>query len=218
MRMLALAAMIGVGLVAGAAEAREYRDPAGRIIFDAPANWPVTVEQASANITYLIAGNDDNECRFLVTENAGTATATPHNIWRTGRNDAQFTDAAWIDLAHALPRLFPAPATVVSRTRDDQGFWPVQRAVLNSPGRSFTVYGGIQLRPGIDMLGFCVNYDGEPPLQTFDNVLRSMAHPNDAAFRAAAEEQIAARAAAEAAAAAPPAPPPPPEEQRRRRN
>jgi hypothetical protein len=217
MRMLALAAMIGVGLFVGAAEAREYRDPAGRIVFDAPANWPVTVEEAPASVTYLIAGNDDNECRFLVTVNAGSASTSPYNSWRTGRNDVQFTDAVWIDLAHALPRLFPAPATVISRTRDDQGFWPVQRALLNSPGRSFQVYAGMQLRPGIDMLGFCVNYDGEPPLQTFDSVLRSMAHPNDATWRAAAEEQIAARAAAEATAAAP-APAPPPEEQRRRRN
>ena len=220
MRALALAAIIGVGLSLGAADAREYRDPAGRIIFDAPANWPVTVEPSAANITFVIAGNDDNECRFVATTNPSTANSAAYDIWRTARNDAQFTDAFWLERANNQQRVFPNnSAVLVSHARDDTGFWPMQRAELDSPTRSLKVYAGLQLRPGVDMMAFCVNYDGEPPVAAFDSVLRSMRHADDATFRASAEERIAARAAAEAAAAAAAAQPPPPaEEPRRRRN
>lgn len=218
MRILALAAILGVGLCLGAAEAREYRDPAGRIVFDAPANWPVTVEQAPADTTYLIAGNDDNECRFIVRSSPNTANASPYDIWRTGKDDGQFTEAFWVSQANAIQRIFPNNSAVhASHARDDSGFWPMQRAELDSPSRRLHVYGGFQLRPGLEMLGLCINYDGDPPVATFDSVLRSMAHPNDAAFRASAEERIAARAAAEAAAAAA-AQQPAPEPQPRRRN
>lgn len=218
MRALALAAVIGVGLALGAAEAREYRDPAGRIVFDAPANWPVTVEAASPGVTFLIAGNDDNECRFVATTNTGTANSAAYDIWRTARNDAQFTEAFWLERANAQQRIFPNnSAVLVSHSRDDTGFWSMQRAELNSPTRSLKVYAGLQVRPGVDLLAFCVNYDGDPPVATFDSVLRSMRHADDATFRASAEERIAARAAAEAAAAAA-AQAPPAEEPRRRRN
>ncbi len=220
MRMLALAAAIGVGFCLGAADARVFTDPAGRIVFDAPANWPVTTEPSAANITYLIAGNDDNECHFIATTNSNTANSAPYDVWRTARNDTQFTDAFWVDQANILARVFPnRSAALLSRSRDDSGFWPMQRAELNSPTRG-KVYAGVQLRPGVDLMAFCVNYDGEPPVAAFDAVLRSMRHANDAVFRASAEERIAARAAAEAAAAAAAqAPPPQPaEEPRRRRN
>lgn len=220
MRMLALAAAIGVGFFMGAAEAREYRDAAGRIVFDAPANWPVTVEPSASNVTYLIAGNDDNECRFVASDNPNTTNSAAYDSWRTARNDPQFTDAFWLDHANIQQRVFPnRSAVLVSRSRDDSGFWPMQRAEFNSPSRSLKVYAGLQLRPGVDIEAYCVNYDGEPPLATYDSVLRSIRHPNDATFRAAAEERIAARAAAEtAAAAAAQAPPPQAEEPRRRRN
>lgn len=218
MRTLALAAFLGASLCLGAAEAREFRDPAGRIVFDAPANWPVTVERAPAGTTYIIAGNDDNECRFIVRTVPQTANSTPYDIWRTAKSDAQFEDSFWRTQANAVPYIFPNQSAVVaSHARDDSGFWPMQRAEIESPTRNLHVYAGFQLRPGMEILGLCINYDEDPQVATFDSVLRSMAHPNDATFRASAEQRIAERAAAEAAAAAAAAPPPAPEPQSNRR-
>lgn len=210
MRLLALGAILGACFFAAAADAREYRDPTGRLVFDAPANWPVTVERSAPEVTYVIAGNDDNECRFLVSPNANTSGRPAYDVWRTVRGDAQFTPEWWTSTANGFGPLFANnSASFVSRSRDDAGFWPVQRAELDSGSRNVRVYAGLQLRPGWDIAGYCVNYDGEPPVARFDQVLRSMGQPNDAELRASAQAQVDAALAAEAAAAAAPAAPAP---------
>lgn len=204
MRVLALAAIIGLGLCASAADARVYTDPAGRIVFDTPTNWPVGPLSAPEGISYIIAGNDDNECHFVVRARAETAAATPYNIFRTLSDDTRFNEAFWLAQANSVPRLFPGnSAVLISHARDDSGFWPLQRAEFDSPSKGKHIYAGFQMRPGVEMLGLCLSYEGTAPTAAFDAALRSMAHPNDAAFRASAEEQIAARAAAQAPQPAP---------------
>jgi hypothetical protein len=198
MRVFALAAIIGLGLCASAADARVYTDPAGRIVFDTPANWPVGPLRAPEGMSYIIAGNDDNECHFIVRTSTTTAGATPHSIWRTLGDDTRFNDAFWLAQGNSVPRLFPdSSAVLISHTRDDSGFWPLQRAEFDSPSKGRHVFAGFQMRPGVEMLGLCLSYEGTPPMAAFDAALRSMAHPDDASFRASAEQQIAARAAAQ---------------------
>lgn len=199
MRVLALAAIVGLGLCASAADARVFPDPAGRIVFDTPTNWPVGPLRAPEGVSYIIAGNDDNECHFIARTRTETATATPYNVWRTLGDDARFNDAFWIAQANSVTRLFPDnSAVLVSHARDDSGFWPLQRAEFDSPSRGRRIYAGFQMRPGVEMLGLCLSYEGTAPVAAFDAALRSMAHPDDAAYRASAEEQIAARAATQA--------------------
>jgi hypothetical protein len=213
MRAFALAALVGLGL-ATAAEARPFTDSAGRLVIDVPANWVVS-DRRNPNLTHVIAGNANNECVFTVTPNPGTASATVSTVRRTIANDAQFTDAFWVQAANGMASVFPDnSAAFISRTRDDTGAWPMQRAELRSPERQ--VHAALQLRPGFDIMGYCMTYGGADPVAVYDQVLRTMGHPNDAAFLAQGETEAAARAAREAAAAAPP--PPPPEERRRRRN
>ncbi len=218
MRAFALAAMVGVGLFAGGVgEARPWTDPAGRLIIDVPAGWTVD-SRRTEGISYVIAGNANNECQFVATPNPNSASSSMDAIRRTILNDAQFGDAAWLAIANPITPVFPNNSAVfVSRSRDDAGVWPVQRADLQSPRR--LVHAGFQLRPGMDLLGLCMTYDGADPTAIYDNVLRTMGHPNDAQFQAQGETQAAERAAAEAAAAAAAAapPPPPPENERRRR-
>ena len=219
MRAFALAAMIGVGLsVGGVAEARPWTDPAGRLSIDVPAGWVVDSRQTEG-VSYVIAGNANNECQFVATPNTNSTGASMDAIRRTILNDAQFTDVIWLGLVNGVASVFPNNSAVfVSRSRDEAGAWPVQRAELQSPRR--LVHAGLQLRPGMDLLGLCMTYDGADPTAIYDNVLRTMGHPNDAQFQAQGETQAAERAAAAAAAAATAAaaPPPPPANERRRRN
>lgn len=215
MRAFALAAFVGLGL-ATAAEARPFTDAAGRLVIDVPANWVVT-DRRNPSLTHVIAGNANNECVFVVTPNANTAAATVSTVRRTLLNDEQFTEAFWVQSANGVRSVFPDnSAAFISRTRDDAGPWPVQRAELRSPERQ--VHAGLQLRPGLDIVGYCMTYGGADPVAVYDQVLRTMGHPNDAALLAQGEAEAAERAAREAAAAAAPAPPPPENERRRRRN
>jgi hypothetical protein len=202
MRKHALAAAAAaLAIFVGLAEAREYRHASGNLVFDAPADWPVTNEPASEGLVYVIAGDNDNECHIMAQTNANTRGAPSYDTWRTARSDERFDQAFWLDKANVFSRVFPQrSATFVSRSRDDAGFWPLQRAELDSPTRG-RVYAGLQLRPGVDIYAICVNYEGAAPTATFDSVLRSLGHPGDAEMRAAAETRIAERAAQEAAAA-----------------
>lgn len=218
MRALALAAILGVGMTATPALARPWTDPAGRITIDVPAGWVVTSERTEG-FSHVIAGNANNECQFVATPNANSANSSADAIRRAAQNDAQFADELWISMGNAMPGVFPASsASVTSRSRDDAGFWPVQRALMQSSERA--VHGGLQLRPGMDIRGFCLTYGGAEPLETYNQVLRTMGHPNDATFQADAERQAAERAARETAATAAAATAPQQEEQsgRRRRN
>lgn len=215
MRTLALVAIIGAGFsLGGVAAARPWTDPAGRLTIDVPASWVVSSERTDG-FSYVVAGNANNECHFLSVPNTSSASARVDTVRRTILNDAQFDEAAWLRMANAISTLFPNnSASFVSRSRDDSGAWPVQRAELQSPERP--VHAGLQLRPGFDVSGYCLTYGGADPIAVYDGVLRTMGHPNDAEFLALGAQQEAERAAA---TAAPPAPPPPAADgERRRRN
>lgn len=200
MRGFAFAAMIGIGLAIAAAEARPWADPAGRITIDVPNSWVVSSERTEG-FSHVIAGNANNECQFVITPNPGSASGTVDTARRTALNDAQFTDAAWVQMSRGLGSIFPNNSVVfISRTRDDSGPWPVQRAELQSTERQ--VHAGLQLRPGFDILGFCMTYGGADPIAVYDNVLRTMGHPNDATFLAEGQRQAAEREARTAAAEA----------------
>lgn len=198
MRALAISVLIGVGMMAfGVASARVWTDPSGRLSFDAPSGWTVSIEP-SEGLTYVIAGTADNECQFLSTPNPRTTAASPVALHNSITNDEQFSETMWLQAANSVRSIFPNNSAVfVSRSRDDSGFWPMQRAELR--GNDGAVHAGLQVRPGFDILGFCLTYSGTDPVALYDQVLHSMGHPNDAAFRADAER---ATAEAEAQAAA----------------
>lgn len=200
MRGIALAAVIGVGLVAGGvAAARPWNDPNGRVNFDAPAGWIMEVRRASPQ-TIVLAGSADNECYVLATPNSVTANATPDAVRRTA--DPLAPDA-WTTAANSVTPMFPShSAQLTSQSVDTSGFWPMQRAQFSGAERPVTA--ALQSRPGVDLMAFCWSYAGDATA-TFDALFRSISHPNDATWQAAAEQQVVdreARAAANAAAAA----------------
>lgn len=202
MRGIALAAVMGVSLVAGGvAVARPWNDPNGRVNFDAPAGWIMEVRRASPQ-TIVLAGSADNECFVLATPNSVTANATPDRVRRTA--DPLAPDA-WTTAANSVAPMFPSrSAQLTSQTVDTSGFWPVQRAEFSGATRPVTA--ALQSRPGIDLMAFCWTYGGGDASATYDALFRSMAHPNDATWQAQAQQQVSdreAQAAANAAAATP---------------
>jgi hypothetical protein len=190
MRVSLIAATLGLGLVAGGlASAAPWNDPNGRLVFDAPQGWATTVEQ-SGDYTYVVSGTANNECHIIARPNAATASSTPEAVRRATGNDAQFQAQQWTVIANGMSSIFPNnSANVLSRSQDTSGFWPIQRAEIQGPER--LVHAALQLRPGWDLLSFCMTYDGADSLATYDPVIRSVAHPNDAALRAQAEQEAA---------------------------
>ena len=220
MRALAYAAIFGVGLLAaGVAAADTWTDPAGRFTVNVPHGWRVNAPTTNG-FSYMKTGNAERECVFEATPNPATALASPQRVKQSTQDDSQFTEAAWVRLANQIPTVFPASsAQFVSRSQDNSGFWPVQRADLRSPNGVGTpplpvsvVHAALQSRPGMELVGFCYTVS-DPDYPTTDNpalfdpILRSMATANDAALQTAAE---AAPAAAPAPAAPAPAQPPHP--------
>jgi len=202
MRATALVAAAGLSIaLAGAAHARPWNDPAGRLTFDAPAGWTVTQERGSAagdTFTYVIAGTANNECQFFAFSNANTASANADLVRRQSGESARFGSDIWVRTLNGITAVFPGnSATVQSTSTETEGrFWPIQRAEATSPERP--VHAALQMRPGFDIITLCMTYDGADPTALYDGVIRSVGHPNDAAFQAAAEEQAAARAQAQA--------------------
>jgi hypothetical protein len=200
MRVL-IAATLGFALVAGAASAAPWTDPNGRLVFDAPAGWTTSVEQ-SGEYTYVVTGTANNECHIISRPSPSTAAATAEAIRRTAANDAQFGDTFWASLANGFARIFPAnSAQVQSRSQDSSQFWPIQRAVIQSPQRSdltAPVQAGFEIRPGFELMALCMTYGGADATQTYEAVIRSLGHPNDATFQADAERQASELAAADA--------------------
>ncbi|HEX8902837.1 hypothetical protein [Vitreimonas sp.] len=187
MRAIAIAAAL-VGLcAAGAASAREWVDPAGRVKFDAPNGWTTTQERgqnATDTFTYVISGNANNECHIIGQANAGTARATPDAVRAAGADPARFTTEFWTTTLNGIGNIFPASsATVTSTTSETDGAWPIQRAEATSPRRP--VHAAMQLRPGFDLITLCMTYGGAEPTALYDQVIRSVGHPNDAAWAAA---------------------------------
>lgn len=214
MRLFALVALAGL-TIAGAASARVWTDPGGRMTFDTPNGWATTVERtASPENVYVISGSANNECHFLSQPSPSTAAASPDAVHRAGLDEARFQQDFWQTTAAGMPQLFPGgSAQFVSRSMDTSGFWAIQRADMQSPER--LIHMTIQLRPGVTLMSMCMTYSGADPVAQYETVSRTLAHPNDATWRAEAEAAEAARAAA---AAAPPPAAEPQEDRRRRRD
>lgn len=192
MRKLALAAaVVGLGMtLAGAASARVWTDPNGRVSFDAPTSWVMEVRAANPQ-TVVIAGNANNECYVFATPNASTANATPGAVRRVQPLSAE----SWAATANSVRTMFPNQnATVTSSSLDSvSGFWPIQRAELSGGERPVTA--AIQSRPGLDLMAFCWTYAGADASATYEALFRSLANPNDAAWQQAAEAEPAPAAA-----------------------
>lgn len=200
MRAIAIAAVMTIGMsVGGVAAAREWSDPAGRIKFDAPNGWATTQERGQTpgdTFTYVVSGNANNECHFISQPNTGTASATPANVRRSGADSTRFDAATWARTLGGIGSVFPGgTANVQSTSLDSAQFWPIQRAEVQSSRR--LVHAAIQLRPGFDLITLCQTYDGADPVDLYNTVIRSVGHPNDAAFQAGAEAEPAPTAAAE---------------------
>lgn len=180
MRKFALAALAGLALAAasGAAAARTWNDPAGRMIFDAPDGWSV-MEQRATNMTYVIVGTADNECHVIAAQHPETATMTVDQIINIGGNDANYTDEAWVRIGATMPMVFSSPPQLASKREDTNAGWPLQLAQLQGER---LVHSAVQLRPGLDLFAFCQTYEGADPVATYDALIRSIRTPNDQAL------------------------------------
>mgnify|MGYP006908234789 CR=1 FL=1 len=177
MRAIALAAIIGGTMLAGAAAAETWTDPAGRLIFDKPRGWQVDPQQTSSG-TVVLAFDGSHDCFLMATPNSGTSSASARQV--VSSTTQPFARAAWETTANSITTLFPAGgAQMTNQSVDSSGVWPIQRAEFQS-SEGNTVYAAIQGRPGIDLIGFCTAYSGSADV--FNGVFRSMAHPNDASW------------------------------------
>lgn len=192
MRNLALAAVFGVGLLAGGvAAAEQYTDPAGRLTFNAPSGWRVQPRGAGGQ-TAVLAFNPANDCYFFGADNPNTANSSAEAAMNTRD---PIPAEAWVTYASPIRDFFEgSPATLVSQTVDTSGAWPVQRAELRGPSK--TVYGAVLIRPGVEIRAFCA---GANSAAAYDSIFSSLAHPNDAAWQQAAQQQSSERAAREEA-------------------
>jgi hypothetical protein len=188
MRTLALAAVFGVGLLAGGiAAAEQFSDPSGRLTFNAPSGWRVQPRN-NASQTVVLAFNPTNDCYFFGVNNPATASASPEAVHNTRD---PLPASAWVTAASPIHDFFDgSPATLVSQSVDTSGFWPVQRAELRGPSK--TVFGAILARPGVEIRAFC---SGATSASTYDSIFASLGHPNDAAWQQAASEQRTSREA-----------------------
>lgn len=202
MRAAALVAITAVGLAAltGVAAAKTVTDPNGRVIFDAPNNWSVSNERVDG-FTHIIVGVAAQECQVLVFPSENLRDVSPRNARRTGANNDQFTAQFWTTSANAVGPIFPNnSAQVQSTSRDDTGFWPIQRAEIRNADR--LVHASLTLRPGLEIYSYCMTYEGADAVAPYETLSRSIRHSNDAAWQAEAERQQAEHDASQAAAAA----------------
>lgn len=185
MRKSALAAAVMcIGILAGGSAAAEpWNDPAGRVSFDAPRGWVIDVHRANPD-TIVIAGNANNECYVLAVPNNGTRSASVARV--IAGNTGPLSNSAWAGLANAVTPVFPeGNARVVSQTVDTSGLWPIQRAELSGAARPVTAV--MSSRPGIEITALCWTYGGPDATATYEAFFRSLSHPNDAEWAAAAQ-------------------------------
>jgi hypothetical protein len=200
MRKALIGGLTAAALMAGAAVAEPWNDPNGRVSFEAPRGWVMEVRRASPG-TIVLAGSANNECYVLATPNSATSNATAD---RSRRATDPIAADAWVATANSIAPMFPGRnATLTNQSVDTSGFWPIQRAEFGGAARP--VIAGLTSRPGIDLMAFCWTYGGGDATATYEALFRSLAHPNDAQWRASAEQ-----AEAERAARATPAPTPAP--------
>jgi hypothetical protein len=188
MRNLALAAVFGVGLLAGGvAAAEQYVDPAGRLTFNAPSGWRVQ-QRGAGGQTAVLAFNPTNDCYFFGADNPNTASSSAEAAMNTRD---PIPAEAWVTYASPIRDFFEgSPANLVSQSVDTSGAWPVQRAELRGPSK--TVYGAVLIRPGVEIRAFCA---GANSAAAYDSIFSSLSHPNDAAWQQAAGEQRSEREA-----------------------
>lgn len=208
MRSLALAAVFGVGLtLAGAAAADPWTDPNGNLNLNAPRGWTVRPQQMTGG-TAVLAFTPSSDCYFFGIPNAASANASVNAARNT---NAPIAPEAWTGAVQAISDFVSGGApTVTSQSVDTSGFWPVQRAQLQSGDR--TIYGVIQVRPGFELRGFCSGGSQA----ALDPILNSMSHPNDQAWQTAAAAAPAEAAPATTAAPETPAPAEPARNRRQR--
>lgn len=178
MRALVLATVFGVVSLAGAAAADPWTDPNGNLTIDAPRGWTVRPHPMQGAGSAVLAFTASSDCFFLVIPNPATATST---VAAARNSTTPLAASAWVQATHGIPDLFDDGApTLVSQSVDTSGFWPVQRAELQSGSR--TVHGALQVRPGFELRGFCV---GSP--SSYEALLNSMGHPRDQAWQQSAD-------------------------------
>jgi hypothetical protein len=126
--------------------------------------------------------------------NPGTAAATADAVRRANGDAARFTPEVWTQIANGVGNIFPNRSASVLTNTVEGTQWPIQRAEIQSSARM--VFSSMQLRPGTDILTFCMNYEGAPRADLFDALIRSVGHPNDAVYFADAAQAEATRTAA----------------------
>jgi hypothetical protein len=197
-------AVIALSLAfAGSASAEPWSDPSGRLSFNTPGEWTTRQEVGDAPAdpyTYVITGDASNECHIMAQPNPGTAAASADAVRRANDDDNRFNSALWTQIANGVRNIFPNQSASVVSNNKEVASWPIQRAEIQSSQR--LVRAAMQLRPGIDILTFCMNYEGTERPDLYDALIRSVGHPNDAVFFADAAAAQAARDAAEAQAVA----------------
>lgn len=210
MRLVALVAAtaLGLALAAGAAEAKTFTDPQGRVIVDAPNNW--AMQDASSpdhTITRLNIGIANYECDVVAFANPNLANVPVRQVFRTAQNDAQFTAQVWTNAANAITDVFPgnsANVTAVSVEHDHQP-WPILRAEITSPNNTSlaggkVVHAAMQLRPGLEIYTYCMTFGGAEPTAAFDALIHSVRNANDAQWSTQLTTENATHDAAQQAA------------------
>lgn len=197
------AAALGLTYTGAGAAAEPWSDPSGRLSFETPTGWTTRQEVGSRPTdayTYVITGDAANECHIMAQPNPGTIAASADAVRRANGDEARFNGALWTQIANGVRNIFPnQSASFVSGVKEGEQ-WPIQRAEIQSSQR--LVRAAMQMRPGFDILAFCMNYEGVEQPAMYDAVIRSVGHPNDAVFFADAAAAQAARDAAEQQAAA----------------
>lgn len=178
MRALALAAIIGIGLIStGAAAAQTWTDPNGNIVIDAPRGWTVRPQPMTGG-TAVLAFTPSSDCYFFGIPNPASASAS---VTAARHSTTPIPADAWVRAVQSIGDLASADASLISQSVDTSGFWPVQRAQIRAGER--IVHAAIQARPGVELRALCTGSQ-----DSYDALLNAMSHPNDAAWQAAAEQ------------------------------
>lgn len=183
LRSALAAVVVGIGVMAGGVAAA-WTDPAGRVIFDAPRGWAVQA-QDTAQVTYVITATGAAECHIVAQPNA-LEGRDAQRVIDVMNDDAQFDNSAWERITNGLfAPIFPGnSASVISTSKDTSEFWPIRRAEIQGPER--VVHVTMQARPGTDILSACMTFGGSTPTATFEALVRSLRHPNDANWETSA--------------------------------
>jgi hypothetical protein len=177
---------------------RTFTDPQNRFTFQYPANLDVDSPPARPDRPLnILVGLADYECQMFAVDRAEHRSSAPDAVVRA-YSTALATDK-WKASADAFA-LYNRQGTVQSSTIDTSKFWPVHRAELRTEDGKPAI-GAMHVRPGVELWQFCTSFDGKDHSAAFNQMISSVAGPNDAALQAAAEAAAASRTAAQAAAA-----------------